>query len=338
MLARCLACARPFPRSDELEWFPTGRLVAFDPRRGRLWAVCTACGRWTLAPVEERWEALEELERKVSGGAVLLIETDNVALFRSGGLRLLRVGRTGLREEAWWRYGRVLRGRRLRYAVAAGLGGGAAAAAAGSLVLFMVSLAGALDPRAVRDFLRDTRQRGAHAAAALDRRWRFGAVALRGQFACAACGATLDGIPFSATGRLVLQADGSLRLRCRSCLQVSPRSGFAIAGEQGSRLLRRALAYHNYAGASADELERAVSAVLERDARPGHVAGVVPPGEVLSGLRPTLRLALELAASESAERALLAGEVAALEARWREEEELARIVDDDLTAWPEPHT
>jgi hypothetical protein len=27
--------------------------------RGRLWAVCSSCGRWTLAPFETRWEVLE---------------------------------------------------------------------------------------------------------------------------------------------------------------------------------------------------------------------------------------------------------------------------------------
>jgi hypothetical protein len=39
------------------------------------------------------------------------------------------------------------------------------------------------------------------------------------------------------------------------------------------------------------------------------------------------RLALEMAAHEDAERAALAGTLAALEAAWREADELARIVD-----------
>ncbi len=59
----CFFCQRALPANDSLEQFPVGRRVAFDPERGRLWAVCPACARWNLAPIEERWEALEELEK-----------------------------------------------------------------------------------------------------------------------------------------------------------------------------------------------------------------------------------------------------------------------------------
>jgi len=88
-----------------------GRRIAFDPRRGRLWAVCPSCDRWNLAPLDSRWEALEELERKRRDQGRVLATTANVALIHVPGVELVRVGQTRLLEEAWWRYGKRLRRR-----------------------------------------------------------------------------------------------------------------------------------------------------------------------------------------------------------------------------------
>ena len=38
--------------------------------------------------------------------------TDNIALLNSGELFLIRVGKAGLAEQSWWRYGRELHARR----------------------------------------------------------------------------------------------------------------------------------------------------------------------------------------------------------------------------------
>jgi anti-sigma factor RsiW len=83
--------------------------------------VCGACSRWTLAPIEERWEALEELDRLARDRARLLSSTENVALMRVEDLEIVRVGRAERAEEAWWRYGRELTGRRKRSHVLRGL-------------------------------------------------------------------------------------------------------------------------------------------------------------------------------------------------------------------------
>jgi len=112
---RCLVCSTPFEANEALAHIPLGRRLAFDPARGRLWAICHTCKRWSLAPLEERWEALEELERLTRDSARLLSQTDNIALFRSGNLDIVRVGKANLTEEAWWRYGRELTSRRERY-------------------------------------------------------------------------------------------------------------------------------------------------------------------------------------------------------------------------------
>lgn len=50
--------------------------------------------------------------------------------------------------------------------------------------------------------------------------------------------------------------------------------------------------------------------------------------------RPEALIALEIAVNDEAERELLELELAELEARWREEEELAAIVDGELTEVP----
>ncbi|HEV3051208.1 MAG TPA: hypothetical protein VGX50_12920, partial [Longimicrobium sp.] len=55
----CIFCSADLGSNDSIERFPVGRSLAFDGEKGRLWAVCGKCARWNLAPLEERWEAIE---------------------------------------------------------------------------------------------------------------------------------------------------------------------------------------------------------------------------------------------------------------------------------------
>ena len=48
-------------------------------------------------------------------------------------------------------------------------------------------------------------------------------------------------------------------------------------------------------------------------------------------LSPTERLALEMSLHEETERRALEGELTALEAAWRDADEIAQICDEDLT-------
>jgi len=57
LFRRCLFCHAPFAENGELLRMPRGHKIAFDPVRGRLWAVCGRCHRWNLAPIEEREQA-----------------------------------------------------------------------------------------------------------------------------------------------------------------------------------------------------------------------------------------------------------------------------------------
>ena len=63
-------------------------------------------------PIEERWEALEELEKVTVDWAQLLSKTDKISLMRAGPLEIVRAGKADLTQEAWWRYGKELAGRK----------------------------------------------------------------------------------------------------------------------------------------------------------------------------------------------------------------------------------
>ncbi len=105
MYTSCLFCHSDLGANHALPAFPVGRRLAYDAKKGRLWVICTACGRWNLTPLEERWEAIDDAER-LFRGTRLRMSTDNIGLARfRGGFELIRVGPALLPEIASWRYG-----------------------------------------------------------------------------------------------------------------------------------------------------------------------------------------------------------------------------------------
>jgi hypothetical protein len=105
MYTTCLFCHTDLGANYFLPTFPVGRRLAYDPKKGRLWVICTRCGRWNLTPLEERWEAIDESER-LYRGTRLRMSTDNIGLARfRGGFELVRIGPALLPEIASWRYG-----------------------------------------------------------------------------------------------------------------------------------------------------------------------------------------------------------------------------------------
>jgi hypothetical protein len=108
LYSRCIYCSADLGDNESLQAFPVGAQVAFDAGRGRLWAICGRCSRWNLAPIEERWEAVEEAERAFRD-ARLKAQRENVGLTQlADGTRLIRVGEALARELASWRYGGAL--------------------------------------------------------------------------------------------------------------------------------------------------------------------------------------------------------------------------------------
>ena len=329
MYTRCLVCATPFEANDQLEHVPHGRRLAFDPARGRLWTVCRACRRWSLAPIEERWEALEELERITTDQARLLSQTDNIALLRAGPLEIVRVGRAELTEEAWWRYGNELTSRKRTWdklGVAGTVAAGAVVAggwATGGMTLLGVWLIMGHGSESVRD--------GA--------RWlRFGSSAWRGSEECARCGHPLRSVAYRERGALgILPAGepGAIELvaRCPRCGQYR-EGGLHLRGHEAERTLRRLLAYHHFAGASERRVVAAARLIKEAGSPEDLTRIVVGEGRRLGDLQRTGGIALEIAANESSEQHLLELELAELEAHWKREEELASIIDGELTPLP----
>ncbi len=108
MYTTCLFCDADLGSNAVLPTFPVGRRLAFDAGRGRLWVICPSCTRWNLSPLEERWEAIEECERRFSR-THLRYSTDNIGLaYLPDGLALVRIGPALKPEIAAWRYGRLL--------------------------------------------------------------------------------------------------------------------------------------------------------------------------------------------------------------------------------------
>ncbi len=315
MLPLCYSCGRTLPANDVLGQFPVGRRVAYDPARGRLWAVCPTCARWNLAPIEERWEALEELERLTRDRARLLASTDNIGLLRAGALDVVRVGRAQLREEAWWRYGRELARRNRR---------------SQGLLALDVALALTVGFPVLRDVVRGL---------------TFAQGAPTGVRRCLRCGASLSGgaLSLRKAGWLLLETgpDGDVRLRleCRYCAQRREEGGTTWTGADVRRIARAVLAYQNFEGAPEPKIFEA-SRRIETVGSPTALVREVADWRLrLADLRfpvhATSALALEIAVNEEHERALLEREAAALEDQWRREETLAAIVDRELTPLPE---
>jgi hypothetical protein len=325
LFTRCLSCDIPFSATPILEGYCLGDEVAFDPQRGRLWAICRVCRRWTLAPLEERWEALEELECLARGGtegadgARLLSRTDNVALFQAGPLRMVRVGPTDRREEEWWRYGRRLQGRDARDRPRS-LGASLALAAAvvtGGLKAAVHGLP-AMAPREI------------------DRWLRFGDYAWRGHRTCAGCGHVVRSLPFFDRKILVLTPVDEprgvplLSRRCPRCKNLDG-GGLHLDPRQSERTLRRVLAYEHHAGRPEGRVRSAL-ALIEQAGRPSALAATLARfGRSIGDLPSTAAIAMDIAANEGVERRLLSLEVSVLQQYWRQEEELAAIVDGELT-------
>ena len=329
MYTRCLVCSSPFEANEQLEHVPHGRRLAYDPGRGRLWAVCRACRRWSLMPIEERWEALEELEKLTTDKAHLLSQTDNIALLRAGPMEVVRVGKAKLNEEAWWRYGRELASRKRNWdklGVAGTIAAGAVVAggwATGGMTMLGVWLIMGHGSETVRD--------GA--------RWlRFGSSAWRGEQQCAKCDHRFRSVAFRDRGSLGLfptEEPGKVELvsRCPKCGQYR-EAGLHLTGDDASRTLKRVLAYHHFAGASERRVSAATRLIQEAGSPQDLTRIVVKDGRRLGDLQRTGVIALEIAANEAAEQRLLELELAELEAHWRKEEELAAIIDGELTPLP----
>jgi len=248
---------------------------------------------------------------------------------RAGGLEIVRVGKAQRTEEAWWRYGRELAERRRNWkqlgtvgtlAAGAVVVGGWAAGGVSMLGIWLIMNNGG-------DTLRD----GA--------RWlRFGSSAWRGDERCPSCGYAFRSLAYRDRHRLGLfpgSEEGGLDIvaHCPRC-GLYQDAGMRLTGDDAERTLRRLLAYHHFAGASEQRVRTAARLIQEAGSASDLQRIVVRDGKRIGDLGRTGGIALEIAANEQNEQHLLEMEVAEIEAHWRREEELASIIDGELTPLP----
>lgn len=326
MYAHCLFCQGALKDNQVVEAFPRGRRLAFDVRKGRLWVLCPSCARWNLVPMEERWEAVEECER-LYRGLPRRFSTENIGLARHpSGLDLIRVGEPEEHEYAFWRYGQVFRRRWVRNAA---LGGG------GVAIL----------------------------AAALVGQWVTGAAVVGGvisivnlaNVAAIARGVTRVRVNRYTVTKLTVGQAGTVRLPWVPLgdplvLEIPlPSGAIRREGVEAWSLLARLLPALNREGGREQDVSAAVKEVAGRGGPGGYLEFVhhdrdwrekatwTPPyrkkakqADFVARMPLPLRLGLEMSLNENREADALRGELAALEAAWREAEELAAISDDLL--------
>jgi hypothetical protein len=353
MYRSCIFCSAPLGSNDSIERFPVGRSLAFDAQKGRLWAVCGQCARWNLAPIEERWEAVEDAERRFRDTR-LRVQSENVGLAKlADGTRLVRVGKALPGELAAWRYGREMRRRLLRTRV------GQVVDAARSLVPVAGVLLGPLAYAAfIPAYLRNPWYRE------VDKDRRANRVAYRLPASLSPTGNAVyllwRDLRLVHTG---LGDGGQLELEVPKARGMrAGHSPMVLHGRAAAGVLGKVLVRINGAGARRGALHRAVDAIaaqggagafLRHAAAEGY--GLEVPGLEHGGMfaafapsshgvleraredrarppRPPhgyggVSIALEMALHDETERRALQGELAMLEAMWREAEEIASIAD-----------
>ncbi|HEX6369223.1 MAG TPA: hypothetical protein VF006_09840 [Longimicrobium sp.] len=312
MYRNCIFCSAPLGSNHSIERFPVGRSLAFDAGKGRLWAVCGRCSRWNLAPIEERWEAIEEAER-LFRDTRLRVQSENVGLARlPDGTRLVRVGDALPGELAAWRYGRHFLRRRYERIALIGVTLATGIPGAGSAVGWMVDVArfGWKDRRRFRE------QRVP------------ASLSPTGRALVLPHGGLID-------AHLDRAADGALLLRVPLYDPGRGRSTADFRDDAARAVLARALPILNREGANRHEVRQAVDALTQAASAEAYIREVAANRGVLGGQRaegtkkltPTGLRALEMALHEEQERRAMDGELAALQAMWRQAEEIAAIAD-----------
>ncbi|HYC52141.1 MAG TPA: hypothetical protein VEB19_13585 [Gemmatimonadaceae bacterium] len=366
MYSHCLFCKAGLGSNESVEHFPVGKRLAFDPAKGRLWVVCPVCARWNLTPIEERWEAIEECERHYRGQR-LRAQTDNIGIAKlNSGLELVRIGPALRPEFAAWRYGRMFSARFRRRMVTVGAGTAvagtgivlfgapvmAAIAALGPItvigahfILPIIATRGHLKSTRIAGqdgkLLRVTRANLEHAqlqAADGDDPWRlqvrhsYGKQELTGEVARRALGALLANVNRGGATQGTVQDATTIIADAGSPAAVSRM----VAGESRKRsgdFAERWKAYER-----GDWMREPWKAAMEpinwREFYKTGQLNLANSNQMPSnpGALPRLpraqRLALEMALHEDTEQTALEGELALLEAAWREAEEIAAIADN----------
>ena len=339
MYSTCIFCNQSLGTNEAIEIFPIGRRISFDAAKGRLWVICRKCERWNLSPLEIRWEVIEECER-LFRDTRLRVTTDNIGMAKMPeGLELVRLGKPMRGEFAAWRYGDQFGRRRRRSIIytTAGVGalglvvvGGAALGASmgGAWYGYTQVIQGIMNER-IASRLRHPET---------DEKIK---VQLK----------HLEKSRFVPTGE-----PGEWELHVQYAQGWS--SGFSSGkgetlvyqGAEAMEIAGKLMARANRSGGNKQTIDRAVQrietvgdpetfldeAVRESERLRREKAGDNPKklakatAGSLAKLPKDIRLAIEMATHEEAERRAMEGELEILEAAWKQAEEIAGIADSLL--------
>lgn len=357
MFSTCLFCHAHLGANDAIETCPIGRRLAFDAARGRLWVVCTHCGRWNLTPLDERWEAIEQCERRFHDTwQRFTIENIGLARTRSR-LELVRIGAARAPEVASWRYGARLQrelpgasaprgllkrsGRFVARHMAAVLAHGAERAGLSDRTTLRLStlrrqhsvLAHGTDEAGHRLVIRYAHLENAELIRpARGLPWRVRVQHDGGQSMLAevaglhTAGQLLAVLNFAAVSNAEIEWAVS-----KLGDATNPTSFFTRIA---SLALRTDWGLHPYATddgpieAPATSMAEHLALGLANRSFWGYGGTSSQPAMPLYQLPSVNRLALEMAANEDVERRALAGELDDLRDAWREAEEIAAIADN----------
>ncbi|HEX7239528.1 MAG TPA: hypothetical protein VF263_04650 [Longimicrobiaceae bacterium] len=334
MYSTCIFCQHPLGANEAVESFPVGRKLAFDAEKGRLWVVCPTCGRWNLSPLEQRWEAIEECERSFRGTRVR-VSTEQIGLARlAEGTELIRVGRPLRPEFAAWRYGAQFGGRERRALLNLASAAGVSLGVAGALATGLPALALAgLPVWAAARAAKSRLPRGAsfweHRAGVRGLRDDTGEPIVHG-----------DRGLWTARLRTGPEIPRGWTLRVTSGVWDKDTNWWVderehlVSGSAGVHAVAMFLARANASGGSRGLVQDAVQRISRAGDSARYFALAESEARRLGwghqdvwNMPVPVRLALEMAAHEDAERAAMEGELADLEHRWREAEEIAAIAD-----------
>ena len=316
MFSKCLFCHAALGKNDQLETFPIGRRVAYDPKKGRLWVICRRCKRWNLSPLEERWEAIETSERAVRDMHPVK-RSERIALFRHpSGLEWVRLGEPTWRETATWRYGTPRRTRWMRQTTTTNR-----VVAAANLTVLSISLFGIVGPFVTG------------AVFALGKGlWELG-VERRVVARVPTIAGDMTGVQNRhLRGAFFAEQPSADVMR----LGVMTEAGLCtLEGGLGLRVLGHALVRANRMGADEDEVHASVERVAESASPAKFLASEIRAARLhregyIARIPRWTRYALEIAAQEELERHAWKGELATLEQMWKDADELAAISDNLL--------
>lgn len=294
--------------------------------------MCSHCARWNLTPLEERWEAVEECERRF-GGSAQRYSKDGIGVSRIGGVELIRIGEaSGPTELAAWRYSeryatRFVRGKFLLGTITTtvvGAGGVTFALGQGLEATILASVLTFFAWERIIHFA------GRRKVVARTSDMVGGVISIRR--------GDIESLRLGHEG----SDPGRFYLRCADGRRLGAGDNAALF-----RALARILASIISLGTAPSVVEKGLREIADVTGVESYLSSVIQRygrgNEVLLDALPTeVLLAIEMLLNEASERRYLDGELAELSRDWQEAEEIAAISDDLLlpgrvSAWLARH-